>query len=1010
MTKFSILKASVAPIALGLALASSPAFAQTAAPQNAAKETAAKETAADEASARDIVVTGSIVRNAAAATASPVTSITADDLTKRGLTSVADALQTLTANNAGTAPPSWSAYGFATGASTVSLRGLNDAYTLTLFNGMRTAPYPLGDDGYRNFVDLNTIPSSIVERIDVLQDGASATYGSDAIAGVVNVIIKRQITGLHLDGSAGISGRGDAGEQKVSATFGYGKLDEQGFNVYVNGEYQRNEGLKINQRGYPFNTADQSKICGTAVQGCLFNGIRNGIQADGSYGGFQSTIVPFVRPYNAALTSQGGYQLANPAAGCQGLNSVTLTAEQRKGTTTPATVCQQDLINQYRPYLSATERKGGTIRASVKIGESAQAYAMFNYYNTTTNNPISPSGFTGSTADGGIKVTVSRVFLPVYVCSAGTSTITAGDLIASGCNAGNGTLNPNNPFAADGNQARLFALASLPRRTIADSKVYRFSAGLNGSFGDGWNYALDGTASTAVLDRTETGYIYLQGLMDAVAKGTYNFVNPAANSAAATQTVFPDHHNHSTSKLTQITASLNKDLFELPGGSLNVAIAGQYRYEAIHAPSENPPNIINPTQRYYSLNAVGVDGSRNIYSASYEISAPILDILRVKAEGAYDHYSSGQSHFSPKFEGEFRPIKQLKFRATYSKGFRIPSFSEAFALPTTGFVNGTINCASATYAAFCAAHASNPSYYSGGYQYGLTSGGNSKLKPETSTGFTGGVVFQPTPRITFTVDYYSIKIKNVIVPVAATTALISQYYTNNGVINIPGISVTQAVADPANNNALPLLGTIAGSYKNADNFLAKGLDFSASAKIPLGNTVVLTSSASASMLLRLEQTLEDGSVQRYDASLGACNITSCSGAPKWRATWQNTLDFNDTVSLTLIANYTSGYSSVATDSGGVYGDCQASADNGQLVSYNDGSPVQCNAKSTFFMDGHIEVKVAPKFKLYMDVKNIFDRKADYEPNAAYGYYQFNPAWQDSLFIGRYLRVGAKVDF
>ena len=86
----------------------------------------------------------------------------------------------------------WSSFGFATGASAPSLRGLNDAYTLTLFNGMRTAPYPLGDDGYRNFVDINTIPASIVDRIDVLQDGASATYGADAIAGVVNVIVKQE--------------------------------------------------------------------------------------------------------------------------------------------------------------------------------------------------------------------------------------------------------------------------------------------------------------------------------------------------------------------------------------------------------------------------------------------------------------------------------------------------------------------------------------------------------------------------------------------------------------------------------------------------------------------------------------------------------------------------------------------------------------------------------------------------------------------------------------------------
>jgi iron complex outermembrane receptor protein len=160
----------------------------------------------------------------------------------------------------------------------------------------------------------------------------------------------------------------------------------------------------------------------------------------------------------------------------------------------------------------------------------------------------------------------------------------------------------------------------------------------------------------------------------------------------------------------------------------------------------------------------------------------------------------------------------------------------------------------------------------------------------------------------------------------------------------------------------------------------------------------------------LQQTDENGVVSRYDASLGSCNITSCSGAPKWRATWQNTLDFNGRGNVSLTAYYTSGYSEVATDSGGVYGDCQASVDAGQILGWDNGDPVQCRAKSVFNLDGHAEITVADRFTFYTDVLNILDSKPDYEPNAAYGLYQFNPAWSDRLFIGRYFRVGAKVDF
>ncbi|MGG2002402.1 TonB-dependent receptor plug domain-containing protein [Novosphingobium resinovorum] len=854
--------------------------------------------------------------------------MTSDDLTKRGITTVADALQTLTANNAGTIPASWSAFGFTTGATAPSLRGFNNAYTLTLFDGMRTAYYPLADDTQRNIVDVNSISGTVVDRIDTLLDGASATYGSDAIAGVVNVITKRQITGLHLDGSMGISQRGDGGEQRINATYGYGDLEDQGFNIYATAEYQHNDSLYLRDRSGPWSTADQSGICGTAEQGCLTNGIRNGIQADGSYNGFQST----------------------------------------------------------------------------------EAFAMFNYYNVKTANSTSNAGWVGQTAAGGEQVTVSQIYLPTYVCSNGTSSITGGVLTASGCDASNGTLNPNNPYAANGQLARLIGLPDKPRETFTDAKTYRLSGGVNGTVGDGWNFSLGATASKVTLDVKNTGYIYLQGLMDAIAQGTYNFVDPSANSAEADQLVFPDQNKRATSKLAQVIATLNKDVFELPGGFVNIAVAGQYRYESINNPSSNAPNNDNPTERYYGINAVGVKGNRDIWSASYEISIPVLDQLRFKADGSYDHYSTGQKNFSPKFEAEFKPIEEIKVRGTFSKGFRAPNLNESFQLPATGYTSAQINCDSPIYTAFCAAHASNPNYYAGTYSPGITSSGNSELKPEKSTSYTFGVVLQPKRNITLTLDYWHTKIRNVITSASASEDLYTQYYTNNGVVNIPGVTVTPGVADPENPNALPLLGQIISSFKNANSMKGSGIDFSADAQFGLTNTVSLHTKATASYLIRLEQENEDGSVWRYDGSLGGCNLTSCSGAPRFRLTWQNTLDFNDKASFTLTTSYTSGYSSTSADAGGVYKDCAASAENGQLVTYDNGDPVQCHSKGILNFDGHGEVKVADKFKLYFDVLNILDTKPKYDPNAAYGLYQFNPAWSDRLFMGRYLRVGAKVDF
>jgi len=207
----------------------------------------------------------------------------------------------------------------------------------------------------------------------------------------------------------------------------------------------------------------------------------------------------------------------------------------------------------------------------------------------------------------------------------------------------------------------------------------------------------------------------LFALFDAIAQGTYNFLDQSANSQAAIDQVFPENKSRKTSKLWQVQGALAKDLIELPGGMLNVAVGAQYRHEALNNPSSNGPNDVNPYARYYTINAVGVKGSRNVWSLSYEISAPILDTLRVKASGGYDHYSTGQKAFSPKFEAEWRIVNELKLRGTMSRGFRAPNFNESFQLPGTGYAGAQINCGNPIYATFCASslHVEGLSIHSG---------------------------------------------------------------------------------------------------------------------------------------------------------------------------------------------------------------------------------------------------------------------------------------------------------
>lgn len=212
--------------ALIVSTLAAPAFAQSTATgdEPPSQPTTVPATTATQGDGdQEIVVTGSILRRTNAETPSPVTVLSAESLQLRGINTVAEAVQRLSANGAGTITQGWNTgSNFATGANAVSLRGLTVQSTLTVFDGLRMAPYPLADDGHRNFVDLNTIPNAIIERIEVLRDGASSTYGADAVAGVINVITKKQIQGVHLNGSAGISQRGDAAEQRIDLTLGYG--------------------------------------------------------------------------------------------------------------------------------------------------------------------------------------------------------------------------------------------------------------------------------------------------------------------------------------------------------------------------------------------------------------------------------------------------------------------------------------------------------------------------------------------------------------------------------------------------------------------------------------------------------------------------------------------------------------------------------------------------------------------------------------------------------------------
>jgi iron complex outermembrane receptor protein len=996
---------------------------------------------------QEIVITGTLIpRRTSSETPSPVTVISQESMDQRGITTAGEALQRLSANGAASIGAGWNnGNNFAAGASAPSLRGLTVQKTLSIFDGLRMAPYPVADDGHRNFVDISTIPDNVIDRIEVLKDGASSTYGADAVAGVVNLITKKEIQGVHGNVAFGESSRGDGRQWRVDGSMGYGDLDRDGFNVYVAGTWRKDNIIYSRDRDFPINSGNYTQICGPAAGGgttCLANPTRWATflpNASGSGFGSSIPLAPLVAPANAAGTPTATYQLLN--SNCAQFNSMTenLSAAQRgtlpgTGGTTgvpavplyPATVCGADLKQLFGSIQPETERYGVTARATIKVGEKAQAYMEGNYFRTHTFADLPPVGPTAGATLPPPNTSAFTAILPVYVCPQGVATIPAGGVMTStGCTTSTGApvagavLNPNNPFAAAGQTAIIRWRYDRPQTADTVARSLRAAGGISGTFGgeDEWNYNLEGTASEVRWTRSYNNYVVPQRLADVIANGTFNFSNLSANSEAVRQYITPEDVNVATSNLWQVNATIGRSLFALPGGPLAAAVGVSVRHEAITDPSANPVDpspSFNPYTRYFTINAVGATGSRNVKSGYFELNAPILSErengmgLEVDASGRYDKYSTGQKNFSPKIGAKFTPIRQLALRGTWSRGFRIPSFNESFGLPTTGYTTNAAPCpsTSSTTAAFCTAHA-NDAYATTPYQFGRTATGNPNLAPEKSTSITAGAVFEPIRNLSFTVDYFNIKTKDTISQVSAAdqTAAINAYFATGATNAVPGATIIPAAIDPNFPTAQPLPGFVAFSYQNADQEKATGIDFSMSFNHRFG-PVKWSSYAEASYLMLYEVIRKGGAVERYDGTLSPCDYTSCSGSPKWRGNWQNTLDFGR-ASLTATVYYTSGYDTTEVDYGGTRHVCPTTA----TLKYLDGvTPVACHIGPQWNADLSASFKVNHFLTIYGNVLDFLDIKPKFDPMADYGIFNYNVIWGQANAVGRFFRIGAKVDF
>ena len=783
-------------------LAAGTAVLAFACSSSAALAQAAPDPAADnpEESGTPIVVTGSRLKIDPARSALPLEIITTDDLSRESISSPEQFIAYLAANGNGAdnlASNSDVVTGAARGTnglSAANLRGQGSASTLVLLNGRRVAAHGLQGSA----VDANQIPFAAIERIEVLKDGASAIYGTDAIGGVINYITKKNFKGINLTGFVDMTEAGDAPIYRLSGTAGYGDLDEQGFNVMVavskswNGALlgrdrdfvnanQPNRGLSVDTRGTPIANAFSINPTGAGVgitQGGSLLGGTSGVTSLAANPGFfiPGTTTPATGGVNT-LRLPGG-------AGCASIDGGMNYDSALWSTPTAGLACSWDTseaVTIQQPLETLTYYG----RATLRFAERHELYFEFTGSNAKSRKIFSNNQFSANN-------TSMPIAYPLNSLTASTYNAVYNQIVA---------VLP----AIAGNYGkpinfRWRCTACGPREYVTDTKTLRGAVGIDGPISGAWEYHAGASyarsEATSVLG---SGYYYRGVFANAAAAAASGIVGaatgiadpraPTAPGATApgivglfnsgilnpfslTQTPAAlaalDAVSAKGTKLygglyevRQFDASITGELFELPGGKVQVAFGVDYRRESYKfdgsaAGAASSPDIFNVAfDNVNALNKV----TRDVKAAYAEVLFPVFDMLDLSGAVRVDDYTGFGSTVNPKFTARFQPVDWLMFRGSYSTGFRVPSFNQIFngttqspnpgnsltdptTCPAGGLVNVTPGCGAITPDSL--------------------SGGNLNLGPETSKQYGFGVVLRPMSRVTLTADYWSIAVDNVI--------------------------------------------------------------------------------------------------------------------------------------------------------------------------------------------------------------------------------------------------------
>jgi iron complex outermembrane receptor protein len=664
-----------------------------------------------------VEITGTAIKRIEGETALPVQVITRSDIDKAGVTTAAELIARISAGtNNLTDGGSIGTGGFRDqmGFNAANLRGLGVSSTLVLLNGRRMANFASPGDAAG--VDLNSIPAAAIQRVEILLDGASSLYGSDAIGGVINFITRKDFRGVDLSVLAGNTHEGGANKRSATLAGGFGDYGRDGFNVMAVLDLQSTSKLNANDRKFmkeldiPGRLPDQLSSYSFPGNIRLSNYQRNELAAAGFKTNGRDVI---------------STRVINPAAatGCEPQNGSLYLPEGAGG----VDGCTFDFMRDIELYPKSRKSSIFT-RGVLDLGGGHQLFAEASlarartYYSGTPNRTDADinvnliPALRGSVLDSDAQDDEDRIItMRMRLVEAGLRT---SELVSSGNRFVIGTLG-----------------------TVA-----------------GWDYEWAYNRSTSkVSDRDHQGYLNEQLVLDGFADGTLNPFGPSSATGLALyeQAQIRGEVRRATGTMDSLDFRMSKGLMPLAGGDLAVALGGEYRREKQNyhqSDALKAGNILGESSQ-------GPEGdfghSRKVGAVFGELSAPVTKQLELQAAVRYERYQVSGGALSPKLGLRYVPAPELLLRASVGKGFRAPSMSDLYRPLSTG--SAAVVTDPVCLAADPENTATDCSEGWGTYNYS-----NAKLKPEKSRQFSAGVVFEPRRGVSMNLDYWNIEKSNLI--------------------------------------------------------------------------------------------------------------------------------------------------------------------------------------------------------------------------------------------------------